>query len=101
VASMRKIADEKDARRCLSAAARSGKPLRVWAQAHGVDGRSLHAWHMNLTRGTAPRLVELVPSSTSRVSARYVVRIGEASIEVGDDFNAGTLRRLVEVLRSC
>jgi hypothetical protein len=34
-------------------------------------------------------------------SPRYVVRIGSASIEFGDDVEAETLRRVVEVLRLC
>jgi hypothetical protein len=44
--------------------------------------------------------VELVPAPRPAV-ARYVVRIGEVRIEVSDDFDATTLRRLVGVLRSC
>ena len=106
MSTLRKIVDEKDARACLTAVARSGETLRAWAKRHRVDGRSLHAWKRNLARwGTvastkkAPRLVELVRAS--RAAERYVVRVGNAAIEVGDDFDAGTLRRLVEVLRAC
>ncbi|MBX3264690.1 MAG: hypothetical protein KF782_33770 [Labilithrix sp.] len=106
MSTLRKIADEKDARACLTAVARSGESLRMWAKRHRVDGRSLHAWKRNLTRWEtvastkkAPRLVELV--SASRAGQRYVVRVGDAAIEVGDDFDAGTLRQLVEVLRTC
>jgi hypothetical protein len=102
----RTIRDEQDARECLSAVARSGKTLRGWTKEHGVDGRSLHAWKRNLSRRgedtppKGPRLVELVPMSGA-AARRYVVRVGEAAIEVGDDFDAGTMRRLVEVLRAC
>jgi hypothetical protein len=46
------------------------------------------------------RLVELVASSATS-SSRYVVRVGSVSVEFGDDFEDGTLRRVVEVLRSC
>lgn len=106
MSTLRKIADEKDARACLTAVARSGESLRAWAKRNRVDGRSLHAWKRNLARwGTtapprkAPRLVELVPAS--RAAERYVVRVGDAAIEVGNDFDAGTLRRLVETLRAC
>lgn len=107
---LRKIVDERDARACLSSVARSGQTMRAWAKRHRVDGRSLHAWQRNLSRrGTAAstpghkaRLVELVPMSQMSPSARrYVVRVGEASVEVGDDFDAGTLRRLLEILRAC
>lgn len=109
MSTLRKIVDEKDARACLSAVAQSGGELRAWARRHRVDGRSLRAWERNLSRrvtvagpGNRPRLVELVPVSPTTLPARrYVVRVGEASVEVSDDFDAGTLRRLVEVLRSC
>ncbi len=109
MSTLRKIVDEKDARACLSSVARSGEALRAWAKRHRVDGRSLHAWKRNLSRGTAAtascnetRLVEFVPvSSISPRPRKYVVRVGEASVEVGDDFDPGTLRRLVEVLRAC
>ena len=83
--------------------------MRAWAKRHRVDGRSLHAWQRNLSRrtgaaapGNEARLVELVPVSRLSPPARtYVVRVGEASVEVGDDFDAGTLRRLLEALRAC
>jgi transposase-like protein len=106
MSTLRKIVDEKDARACLGAVARSGETLAAWTRRHGVDGRSLHSWKRNLARRGAlpsvaePRLVESVapPSLPTR---RYVIRVCEASIEVGDDFEAETLRRLVEVLRAC
>lgn len=44
-------------------------------------------------------LVELVPTATA--PARYAVCFGEIRLEVGDDFDAQTVRRLVEVLRGC
>jgi hypothetical protein len=102
----RKIVDEKDARACLVAVARSGATLRAWARRHGVDGRSLHAWQMNLSgrsgsNAAAARLVELVPVSMAMPTRRYVVRVGDAAVEVGDDFDAATLRRILEVLRAC
>src|SRR6185437_12110315 len=105
---LRKIADEKDARACLLSVARSGETLRAWAKRHGVDGRSLRAWHRNLSRreSSAPprdaRLVELVrASSTPGPPQRYVVHVGEVSVEVGDDFDDQTLRRILEILRAC
>lgn len=120
----RKIKDENDARRCVSAAEASGLAQTEWARHEGIDARSLHAWRMNLnlgkktrrskmastrstaakTRGSA-RMVELVPSvSVSKpaaTGARYVVRCGELSIEFGEDFEDETLRRLVRVVASC
>jgi hypothetical protein len=108
VSTLRKIVDEKDARACLVAVARSGETLRAWTKRHRIDGRSLHSWQRNLSRRTASapgnesRLIELVPvSRTTPPARRYLIRVGEASLEVGDDFDAGTLRRLLEVLRAC
>lgn len=63
----RKIEDERDARACLKAAKAAGLTAGEWAREHGVDGRSLNAWRINLSgrakqSATAkPRLVELVP----------------------------------------
>ena len=105
---LRKIVDEKDAQACLLAVAQSGKTLRAWAKRNRVDGRSLHAWHRNLARRasssprTPARLVELVRTSPApRSPQRYLVHFGEGSVEVGDDFDDETLRRLLQVLRAC
>ena len=106
---LRKIVDERDARACLLSVAQSGETLRTWAQRHGVDGRSLRAWHRNLSRRAPaapprkePRLVELVRAAPTPPSPhRYLVHVGEGSVEVGDDFDDQTLRRLLEVLRAC
>ena len=46
----RKIRDEADAHRCLRAAGSAGGSDVEWANAHGVDARSLQAWRMNLGR---------------------------------------------------
>ena len=119
----RKVTDEHEARRCLAAARRTGESVGAWARAHGIDGRSLNAWRVNLARRgagpnpTRPRateqsptamvvrpraaLVELVSASPPGVTARCVVHVGEFRVEVGDDFAADTLRRIVEVLRAC
>ena len=117
----RKITDADDARRCLTAARRAGKRVGAWAQANGVDGRSLNGWRMNLARrGGGPRrraqaqparaalalrprpaLVELIPAPRPASPARYVVLVGDVRIEVGDGFDVTTLRRLVGALRAC
>lgn len=44
----RKIEDEAEARSCLKAAVASGEGRAVWARRHGIDGRSLNAWRVNL-----------------------------------------------------
>ncbi len=105
----RKIEDERDARACLKAAKAAGLSAGEWARQHGVDGRSLNAWRVNLSRGAAkpmrasstPRLVELVPALPACMEARYVVRVAGAEIEVTDAFLEETLVRLVRALRSC
>ncbi len=103
----RGILNEQDARRSLAAAKSSRAGLAAWARAHGVDGRSLNAWRVNLERRVGeqprvvPRLVELVPVTGPAVSARYVLRVRGVELEVGDGFNEKTVRRLVGLLRSC
>lgn len=102
---MRKIVDARDARACVKAARAAGLRLGAWARQHGVDGRSLHAWSVNLglvaSAAPTPRLIELVPATAPAVPARYVVRVGDMAIELGDDFNEETLARVVRVLRAC
>ena len=111
----RKIQDEGEARRCLAAARRAGVAAGEWARAHGIDGRSLHAWLVNLegrrmaepSRGSARpssahALVELVPEeSCGGPTARYVLVVDDARLEFGDDASASTLRRVLEALRAC
>jgi len=119
----RKIDDERDAVRCLRAAERRGLSAGDWARAYGVDGRSLHAWQMNLARrGTSmpPRrrkarskvskappmahtLVELVPAAPpiAQGAGRYALVVDGARLEFGDDVSVATLRRVLEALRPC
>lgn len=105
----RKITDERDARACLKAAKAAGLTAGEWAREHGVDGRSLNAWRINIgerAKSTAavakPQLIELVPTSRrSEADARYVVRVGDAEIVLTDGFREETLVRLVRALRSC
>lgn len=110
---MRKVDDEIEARRCLAAAKAARQSAGEWARAHGIDGRSLNAWRVNLSRREsssqappvsrrrATRLVELVPSPIASPVARYIVRVGNASLEFGAQFDDVTLRRAIAVLRSC
>jgi hypothetical protein len=114
----RKIQSEAEARRCIARVARSGLTPAAWARSVGIDGRSLHAWTVNLARGDRGRLasgespsrgrrrraklVELVPAQIiSSHSASYVVRVGQVAVEVGDQYDEDALRRLIGVLRSC
>lgn len=112
----RRIEDEREARRCLRAAERAGKRAGEWAHTHGIDGRSLHAWQLNFARrrpvsdrprqkgelASAHDLVELIPDApTASPCGRFVLEIGGARVEFGDDVSTATLRRVVEVLRAC
>lgn len=120
MAKHRKIADERDARACLAAVRAASGHIGTWARAHGVDGRSLNAWRVNLSRRStggrgdrekrtprarlspiSAKLIELVPAPSAPSAARYAVRIGTAAVEFGDDFREETLRRVVVMLRSC
>lgn len=105
----RKVFNEQDARRCLAAVSRSRCELATWAREHGVDGRSLNLWRVNLERRgvvrqrRAPKLVEVVVAQTlvAPVSASLVLRIGGVELEVDSSFDEGALRRLVAVLKTC
>lgn len=106
----RKVLNEQDARRCLTAVKASGRALGAWAREHGVDGRSLNLWRVNLerrgvlrVRAAAPKLVEVVVARPAVVVPRaaFVLRIDGVELEVGDQFDEAPLRRLVGVLKSC
>jgi transposase-like protein len=124
MSSRKKIRSEREARRCLLAVEAAGGDIGRWARAHGIDGRSLRAWRLNLarrgTKASRPRgrrrlpaqatttrgLVELVPTALARTapssgSGRYVLDVEGARVEFGDDFSECALRRIVGVLRSC
>ena len=109
----RRIFNEQDARRCLAAAKATGGGVAAWARQHGIDGRSLNAWRVNLqrrggtrVRAVSPKLVELVPMpavsrTRSEGRASYVLRVGGVELELGENFEEQSLRRLVGLLKSC
>ena len=104
----RKVFNEQDARRCLTAVKESRRELATWAYEHGVDGRSLNLWRMNLerrgavrARSVAPRLIELVADVPAVARAPFVLRVGGVELEVAVSFDEGALRRLVGLLKSC
>lgn len=102
----RKIKDEADAVECLAAVREAGVDAVSWAQANGVDARSLNAWRMNLgrrwsARPTRATLVELVAAPAPKGGARYALVVGEARLEFGDDCLVDTLSRVIPVLRGC
>jgi hypothetical protein len=104
----RKVFNEADALRCLTAVKASRVDLGTWARAHGVDGRSLNLWRANLARRgkarvrpAALRLVEVVAASQRSTSTPFVVRVGGVELVVSPCFDEAALRRLVGVLKSC
>ena len=103
----RKIFNEEDARRCLAAVMSAPGGLGEWSRANGIDGRSLNLWRKNLERRgmrtavVVSKLIELVPAPVAVTSARYVLHVGGVELQLGDDFNEQTLRRLVGLLKSC
>lgn len=81
--------------------------VAAWARAHGVDGRSLNAWRVNLgrrgvprLRAAGPKLVELVTAAPA-ARAPYVMHVRGVELEVDFNFDEQSLRRLVGLLKSC
>ena len=78
----------------------------MWARRHGIDGRSLNAWGLNLrrraerSRSERVRLIELVPTPTPP-AASYVIRHHDLAVEVDERFDSETLRRLLAVIVGC
>jgi hypothetical protein len=70
---MRKIEDEAHARGRLAAVKAAGGASVAWANANGVDARSLKPWLINLSRRGAPKLVELSTAPRSAARPRAVV----------------------------
>lgn len=105
----RKIRDEQDARKCLAAARSSTGGLGAWARSHGIDGRSLNSWRVNLERrgivrpsAVRPWFVELMPTAVPLSgTARYRLCLNGVELEFSDDFSEASLRRLVGLLKSC
>jgi len=103
----RRILNEQDARRCLAAAKSSRDGLAAWARAHGVDARSLNCWRVNLKgrrsvpRVLAPKMVELVPAMVTAAHAPFVLHIRGVELEIDENFDEQSLRRLVGLLKSC
>jgi hypothetical protein len=103
----RKIRDAAEARAFLAAVEESGLERAEWARRRGLDARSLNAWRLNLggrrrseVVGSRLRLVELTVAPPAS-SARYVVHLGDIAVELDNNFDDGTLRRLLDVLGSC
>lgn len=81
MATARKIDDEFEARRCLQAAKRAGQSAGEWARAHGIDGRSLHAWKINVERGR-PRATPGADPAAGTLAENGYMLAGGASLTV-------------------
>ena len=107
---IRKIDNENDARSCLAQAAASGLPRARWAQMHGIDARSLHAWHLNLNRHrrVTADFLELIstpadrhPTATAPSPSVLRVRRGDVVVEVPEDFDDEQLVRVLRAFAAC
>lgn len=100
----RKIEDETEAVAALDAIARTGLELSEWCRARDIDARSLSGWRGVLeARGyepDQPTFVEVVRVPVER-AARYTVRHGAFTVEVGEAFDEDSLGRLLRVVAAC
>ena len=101
---------ERDARVVLAALARSGKPLRVFAEEHGLDPQRLYGWRRRVANGDRTTFHELIvrPSGHSAPNADgmafEVVFASGVVVRVPPSFDAAALARLLVVLtqaRAC
>jgi hypothetical protein len=92
-------------RRHIAGWRESGFPQREYCRQHGLSKSALACWRTKLSREAAGE-VTLVPvpfmkgvSGGSRISAGLTLIVGSHyRIEVGDDFHATTLARLLKTL---
>ena len=100
----RRVRDRAEAIELLSSWEASGESMSAWCTARGLNWYSLSThrnWLRAEQRGRATvRMVE-VELAAPVVAATYRVDLGDLTIEVEDDFQADTLRRLGDGLRTC
>jgi hypothetical protein len=102
---------EQDARMVLNALERSGKPVRVFAEEHGLDPQRLYAWRRRVAGGDDTTFRELIVRPSPMTSAPgadgvpfEIVLASAIVIRVPASFDAAALSRLLEVLsqaRAC
>jgi transposase-like protein len=105
---------EEDARVVVAALERSGKPVRVFAEEHGLDPQRLYLWRRRFSavaEGDTTTFRELIvrPSLVSAVhgadEGRFeIVLVSGVMVRVPQSFDAAALARLLDVLsqaRTC
>lgn len=94
----------------LERQAESGLSVMEYAARAGMSAWTLYEWRRRLSlpannaRTTSPKLIEVAVAQPRLTAAEgLVVRLGDGrrSIAVPPGFDAGDLRRLIEVLESC
>jgi transposase-like protein len=99
---------ESDARVVLAALQQSGKPVRVFAEEHGLDPQRLYLWRRRLAAvagGDVTTFRELIvrpPSADSAASSNadaFVIVLGSGVVvRVPPSFDSAALTRLLEAL---
>jgi len=84
----------------------SGQSVARFAKRHGIGASTLYEWSRKFSADLEPAFaaVTVVPSAGPQPPnepGAISVAVGDASIEVLPGFDAGTLRRVIEVLRAC
>ena len=102
----RKVRDEAEAVAIVEEARRRGVRPSVVGRERGISGRSVQAWSMTLAKKQAGEVrpestfLELVPVALTTPRS-YRLWVEDLSVEVPDDFDEHTVRRLVAALRTC
>lgn len=104
----RRLRDRTEARRLLKEWELSGEPMRKWCEARGLSWGSMaqhrRFWLADQRQVQREKVdfVEVVPTSVpGRRSARYRLFVGAGVVEVGEDFDDDTLRRLLHLMNTC
>lgn len=78
----------------------SKRALPSWCASRGIDGRSLRYWADRLHRAPL-RVVDVTPRAPATGGAGLLLLVEDVVVEIGDDFVADTLARVLAVVRGC
>ncbi len=78
----------------------SKRALPSWCASRGIDGRSLRYWADRLDRAPL-RVVDVTPRALATGGAGLRLLVEDVVVEIGDDFVADTLARVLAVVRGC